>query len=52
MGKSRDVACLFIFPAINWNEKRIVHYKEESYRKGRPCNLLLGEWAETLRHYW
>lgn len=26
-------------------------HREESYRQGRPCNLLLGEWAETLRHY-
>lgn len=30
---------------------RIARHKEESYRKGLPCNLLLGEWAETLRHH-
>lgn len=30
---------------------RIARHKEESYRKGRPYQLLLREWAETLRYY-
>jgi predicted nucleic acid-binding Zn ribbon protein len=30
---------------------RIARHKEESYRKGRPYNLQLSEWIETLWHY-
>ena len=47
-----DTACGERCRAVLYAESyRIARHKEESYRQNRPCNLLLGEWAETLRHY-
>lgn len=47
-----DTACGKQCRSVLYAESyRIARHKEESYRKGRPCNLLLSEWAETLRHY-
>lgn len=47
-----DTACSERCRAVLYAESyRIARHKEASYRQNRPCNLLLGEWAETLRHY-
>ena len=47
-----DTACRKSCRAVLYAESyRISRHKEESYRQNRLCNLLLSEWAETLRHF-
>jgi 5-methylcytosine-specific restriction endonuclease McrA len=47
-----DTACKLHCRSVLYTESyRIARHKEESYRKGRSCNLQLSEWAETLRYY-
>jgi len=43
MGKSGDVACQSIFPAINWNGKRIV------LRSKLPCSNSCGGFRSPVR---
>jgi 5-methylcytosine-specific restriction endonuclease McrA len=50
--KRSDTACDERCRAVLYADSyRIARHKEASYRQNRPCNLLLSEWAETLRHY-